>query len=313
MIPLMASTLGGSSSAPPHPSLAHPPAMAPPRSPHRLPLYIGIGAAVVVGLLLLGVVLPSGPGGGTTVSGNPESYSGAAGLASSAVGTYGSGGWFLLFAAGIDSAVSYTAPLNLSESGISNCSLVTASGFSGELTLPSYAGNRSAGLAPLWEFAYRNGANEVAIVSVVNGQATVLGTVTGKCTSYFGLLSPVPSGVIGSAQAGATVAPLASSFLEEYPNASALFGLIGGVSFGGVGIGAEWEVEYSSCSLDAPSGTVGAVFNATVNATSGEVLSHSSSAAVSCASSDTTLLAQRGSRAPLETPTAASRFDSEVA
>lgn len=267
-----------------------PPPGPTPRYPRRLPLYVGAAVVVVVVVLLVLVfVLPSSPSSAVSNSG-PQGYGAALGPASAAVSGFDGGGWFPLFAAGLDSSVSYTAPLNLSLSGISDCNVTLAPGVSGDLTLPAFAGNRSAGIAPIWEFAYRNGADQVAVVSVINGAATVLGTLSGKCTTYLGFLSPLPSDAIGSQQAAAAVAPFAQSFLTADPNASALFGIVGGVSL--LGVGAEWEVEYSTCSFESGTGLTGSVFNATVNATTGSVIHHESGTGISCGSSSGSLLAQ---------------------
>lgn len=255
----------------------------------RLPLYIALAAIVIVVVLLAAIILAPGPGS-SAGGGGPLTFRGAETSANKAISSFSGGGWVPLFAAGIDSATSYSAPLNVSQISASNCTLTLASGASSTITLPAFEGNRSAGLSPIWEFAYRNAAGNVAIVSVISGSATVIGTLSGKCSTYFGLLSPIPSGTIDSVQAAAAVEPAARAFLQQYPNASALFGIVGGISIFGATIGSTWEVEYSSCSFNSTSGATGAVFNATVNATSGTVLENQTTTGVPCSSSTTVLL-----------------------
>jgi hypothetical protein len=267
------------------------PPSPPTRRPNRRVLYIIAGAAVVVVVLLLAVVLlPSSSSPSSNPGGNAATnltYSQAAPIAGKAVSGYAGGGWALLFAVGLDSNTTESFPANATSVISSNCTF-TASGSTSSLTLPGTSVSRSAGESPAWEFAYRNGAGTIAVADVLSGQGSVLGTLSGMCVSFFGLLAPVPSHVIDSSVAAAAVEPNASSFLTAHPNASAEFGLIGGVSFLGLGgVGAEWSIDYSTCSLSATATGTGATFNATVNATTGKVLNSTTSTA-SCSSSGTT-------------------------
>jgi hypothetical protein len=279
-------TVPEASSPPPANAPLSPPSTGGPLAPrraNRVPLYIAAAVVVVVVLIVLVLLLPAGSNSG---SGGAQSYSQARPAADGAASSYQGGGWALILAAGIDSATSETSPLNLSATGGANCSFQPAPGLSGDITLPAYTGNRSAGLAPAWEFGYRNGAGAIAIVVELNGHATVLGTVSGGlCTSIFGLLSAIPSGAIDSPAAAQAVASLAQSFLGQHPNATAEFTLVGGISFLGHVVGPEWSVMYSTCTLSPSASGTGTEFNATVNAVSGAVVYSQTTPSIACGNS----------------------------
>ena len=212
-------------------------------------------------------------------------YAQARPIADSAIASYQGGGWALILAAGTIENASYTAPLNLSSVVGANCTFTPAPGVPANLTIPAFGGNRSAGTAPVWEFGYRNGAGSVAIVSVLSGKATILGTVSGGfCTTIFALLTPVPSNVIDSSAAARAAEPNASSFLAQYPNASGYFALIGGISFLGLTSPATWSVTYSTCSFNPTASGTGTQFNATVNALTGQVIYSETQIGVVCGS-----------------------------
>ncbi len=123
------------------------------------------------------------------------------------------------------------------------CTYLAAAGSSSTLSIPSFSGVRTVGVAPAGLFLYRNASGGVAIVGVTNGQGSVFGTISGATrTSLFGLLSAIPSGIIDSLQVGAAVAANAHGFLATDPNASAEFGLTGGISFFGLSSGPRWCV-----------------------------------------------------------------------
>ncbi len=256
-------------------------------------LYIGAAVAVVVvALIVLVAFAPTSPSSSSNKGTGPTSsdltYSQAEPIAASSASGFDGGGWAVLFAAGLDSNASETYPINDTSLISSNCT-VTPIGSSGSVTLPSTNVSRSAGEAPAWEFAFRNASDGIAIVTVLNGQGSVFGTISGQCADYFAFLSVIPSDVIDSSAAAAAVSVDASSFLSTYPTASALFGVVGGISFGIGHIGPEWSVEYSSCPLSPTATGMGEVFNATVNGTSGAVIFNQTTSE-SCSSSGTTSL-----------------------
>lgn len=300
-------------SSPPASAAPAAPSQAPPAPPkrNRTALY-AVLAVVVVGvlLLLMGSQVLSLSSSSSSNSG-PLTYSEARPIADRAVGGYEGGGWALLVAAGVDSAAAVSVPVNSSAAGSENCTLTLASGANTTVSVPAFSGNRTAGVAPAWEFLYRNSDGVVAVVTVVNGGATVIGTIGGRtCTSLFGLFSPVPSTVIDSSQAGAAVASDAAAFLAEYPNASARFGLIGGFSLLGLSsVGAEWGVAYSTCPVGASVSGTGTEFNATVNATDGQVIYHETRTGVSCASSSSLEVVSGSNTIPVEKADATKRSE----
>ncbi len=292
----MATSLPPSESGLPNPSSV--PAVPPPataRRPNRLPLYVAVGAvAVVLLLLLLLVAAPmltgSGKGGSSTVE---MTYAHAKPIADNAMANFQGGGWAAVLASGVAPENSTVLPRNLtSVSSSTNCSLNLSAGAPANLTVPAFNGTRTSGVAPLWFFIYKNVAGLAAIVVVLNGQATVLGTISGGvCASIFAFLSPIPSNVIDSSQVAAAVSGAAATFLASYPNASTDYALLGGLNFGVLSRASQWSVLYTTCPL-ASSGSngVGAQFNATVNATTGQVISTQTTTGVSCSSSSGTPL-----------------------
>lgn len=284
------------SPTPPTPS----PTPAPvPRS--RAPLYIAVAVVAVVAVLLIAfVVLPtlssSSSGSGPAVL----TYRGAVPIANSAAAGFSGGGWTLLFAAGLDSAVSETEPVNTTALGnVTSACTLTLVAHESSLTLPGFTGNRSLGESPAWEFGYRNGSDAIAIVSVINGHGTVLATLTGaECAFVAQLITPVASNVIDSSQAAAAVEPYATSFLAADPNASAEFALVGGITFLGHSTHAEWSVDYSTCALSSSASGTGDEFNATVNALTGQVEGHNTTSDVSCGSSSTAAVPTPGATGP---------------
>jgi hypothetical protein len=285
-------------------SLADPATEGARRPPSRTRRYVGVAVAVAVAVVLVVVVVGplltgSGSGGGAALL----TYSGARPIADHAVSGFEGGGWTLLFAAGLDSATAVEATLNTSALGNISCFLtpVTATG---ALTLPAYPGNRSLGVAPAWEFGYRNSADLIALVSVVNGLGEVLATLSGlQCALFAQLITPIPGSVLDSSQAAAAVHSSAAAFLVAHPNASAVFGLVGGFAIGGRNPGPEWSIQYSTCALGKSAVGTGVAFNATVNATSGQVVNTSTTSGVTC-SSGTLVSGLHGPRALLASPAA---------
>lgn len=237
-------------------------------------------------LVLAGAFSPSSSSGGS--SSGALSYKQARPIAASAIAGYQGGGWALLFAAGYAVNQTYNLPLNLSSSALagSSCTFTPAPGVSSNVTLPGISGNLTSGYASGWVFAYRNGASDLALVEVASGHGTVVGTLSGSsCTSLFALLSTIPANAIDSTQAAAAVSVQSSAFRATYPNASALYGLIGGVNFLGLTMGPQWSVEYSTCPLLGASGATGTTFNATVDALNGTVAYYQTTSGVVCSSS----------------------------
>jgi len=239
-----------------------------------------VGAIVVVVVLvllaLLGAFTPP-----SSSHGPNETYSQARPAADSAAQGTSGGSWSLVIAAGISPSAPVTE--NVSSSS-KDCNLTILPGGGSSVTIPAGPAGATGGTAPGWVFLYRDAAGELLFVSVINGTATSWATIAPgqECSTIFGLLSIIPSSAIDSSAAAAAVQGDASSFLAAHPSVSASYGLVGGVSFLGFHTGAEWEVNYTTCPLNAPSGTAGASFNATVNATTGAVVYQQTRPSILC-------------------------------
>jgi hypothetical protein len=238
-------------------------------------------------LLLVAVLVgPSFTGPSSTSVATVLTYSGARPIADHTVGGFGGGGWTLLLAVGLVSPTAEATPTNMTALGnlTAYCIYTPISGLGG-FTLPAYSGNRSSGASPAWEFAYRNGSGTVTLVSVIDGQGTVLATLSGlECSIGAALFHSVPGNAIDSAQAAADVRPAARAFLAAHPNASAVYALIGGVHFETLNVNLEWSIVYSTCSFGSTAGGTGDLFNATVNPLTGAVINATTNTDVPCGS-----------------------------
>lgn len=272
------------------PTPPSPPPTSPPR-PNRRMLYLGAAVAVAIAVLLVVVlVLPSLTGSSSGSAAAVLTYSEALPVANGAVSGFAGGGWTPVLAAGIVSAVNETEHLNSTTFGnlTTYCTYTLVAGAT-TLTVSEYSGSRSSGASPAWVFGYRNQTDGLAVVSVLNGHPTVLFTLTGGlCAFYAQLIKPIPGNAIDSSTAAAAVEPYAAAFLAAHPNASVEYALTGGGHEGTVKVGTVWSIAYSTCSLSSSASGTGDRFNATVNATTGQVLTTNSSTDVSCGSSTIT-------------------------
>lgn len=247
---------------------------------------IVIVVAVVVGLLLAGVIpgLHSSSGSG---NGSPTatSYSESEPVARTAADHMG-GTWTTFFAGGADSTTSVTLPNLTSQFLGSDCPLIDTPSTSP--TLSAYTGAYSTGLMTGWIFGlYSTSPSALMILMVEDGQATLLGEVTAStCVGDFSDVTALTAtSVVDSTTAAGAVASAAASFVSANPTASSSVVLTPGFSFSfgsySETIYPDWIVTYSSCGVDATSGT-GTQFNATVNATNGQVLGTTGPTSVSC-------------------------------
>jgi hypothetical protein len=244
-----------------------------------------VAAAIVVVLIVLLVAVVPALKLGSSNGGGAETYSVARPQADGAMSGFPGGGWSALVAIGIDSAFSESVPVSKASGG-SNCAVQLSPGAGANETVPAFTGNRTSGAAPAWELLYRNSSGAIAIVAVIDGSATVLGTVSGPlCSGVFGLFLPIPAGVIDSSQVGQAVAADAQPFLSSHANVTADYGLLGGTSFLGFTSNARWSVVYSTCAVGPSASGTGSEFNATVDATTGQVISDQTTASVTCTGS----------------------------
>ena len=256
----------------------------------RTPALIGVVVIVIVvlvlGLFLFGLLSFSGMKSSTGNGGTSGAmtYLQATPVASSQVAGFSGGGWALLEASGYDSNQAANLPFGGTLSG-TGCAFTPLPGSTGTISFPAFTGSFTSGTAPSWAFLFRNASGYVAVVAVTEGGSSVIGTISSAC-GLFGLILPVPSGIVNSPGAVSAVASNISAFLQAHPGANESFALLGGVSFLGARIGPEWAVTISTCpATPSLTGSVGSSFNATVNATSGGVIYAQTTPSVSCASS----------------------------
>jgi len=242
---------------------------------------------VVVGLIVLSLaavgVLPIFSSS-SSKKGPALTYDQALPLASDAAQGTSGGAWDLVEGSGINSQNSVSQ--NLSSSHTSGCNVTILNGGSDTITLPSGTANATGGTATGWLFLYRNAAEAVLLVTVLDGSASALGTIAAgqSCSSVFGLFDVVPSDVIDSSTAAADVQGIAAAFLAAHSDITSKYAVVGGVSFLGIHESARWSLNYSTCPEEAPTGTVGASFNATVNATDGAVIFSAVHSSIACPS-----------------------------
>lgn len=228
-------------------------------------------AIVVLTLLLVGVlpglypVAPAGPASG---------FATARGQAQVAADGYDGGNWSLISATGIlpTSPISY--PLNGTPfGGLANGSGCSYSALAAGTESLVGAGNVSQGNAAGWFFVFRNASNGLLLVSETSESVTLVGVVSGTCTSLLGYLNPIPATVV-DASVAARAADVGGgyAFLGAHPAANATLTVLGGATIFGASSPAYWSVGYSDCPLDATTSTTSAAFGANVSAVSGALL-----------------------------------------
>lgn len=237
-----------------------------------------VAVVVIVAALALGGVFSPSKSSTPTDPTYSQAVAQANGVAS---GTSG-GSWDLVLGAGI-----MTTSIASENIGSSNgCNITFFQGETGTLTIPAAPSELTNGQASGWLFLYRDAAETYLAISVLNGQASAIGTIATKqtCTSIFNYLNVVPSNVIDSSAVASDVAGYAGAFLAAHPDANATFTLIGGLSVFGIVRGPEWAVNYTSCPVNAASGATGGSFNATLNATTGAIMFQQSQSSFECKS-----------------------------
>ncbi len=284
------------------PGVPPPPPSPPARRSRMWAVAVGVVAVVVIvaALALGGVFSPSK----SSTPADPT-YSQAVAAANGVASGTSGGSWDLVLGAGI--MTTSIASENVGSS--SGCNITFFQGVTGTLTIPAAPSELTNGQASGWVFLYRNAAETYLAISVLNGQASAIGTIAAKqtCTSIFNYFTVVPSSVIDSSVVASDVAGYAGAFLAAHPDANATFTLIGGASvFGVVNIGPEWAVNYTSCPVNPASGETGASFNAPLNATTGAIIFEHSLSSVKCKSA--TDLGLFRTIAPLSLPGPASEL-----
>jgi hypothetical protein len=213
----------------------------------------------------------SGGGGG----GGQTSYSQEEPIAVSAANAQGAG-WKLWFAAGEDLTSAYS---NSSTPG-TNASCQVTGGSGTWPTIPAWTGTYSNGKASGWAFFFYNSSHAEELWLVVIGStATILGTISGSnCVpSSFSYLTGLGlSGIIDSTTAAAAITSNDSAYVAAHASADASYTLLSGASYLGLYTTyPSWLIDFTTCSPSG--GGTGQNFSAVVNASSGHVVSNSTS------------------------------------
>jgi hypothetical protein len=281
--------------APSAPGNVSPPSYppAPRRGRWVLPTIVAVVVvvAVIAALFATGIVRF-----GAANSSNPtyETFSQARSVAQSGSGSVSGGPWYAVFGAALVTPLGVVEPTtNLtSMTSTTNCNLTWPNGVPSSIAVPATPSSASAGTSAYWAFGLKNISGDLLIEVVSSGTASDLLTLTGgDCATYGSILVTFPSGIVDSpAIIAAANGVGGTAFLAAHPGASEVWGAVGGESFLGFGIGPEWYVEYSTCSLTSTTASTGAIFNATLGGTTGAVIS-THTANVSCAISSSGLVA----------------------
>jgi len=234
---------------------------------------VGLGVAGVIPIPGLHSSTGGGGGGGTGGAGTPSTFSSAWSQANTSASQYASGTWNTYVGAGLASPEGASLPFStLSNESSAGCTFTILSGHGSSIQVAPVS-PATSGLASVWIFLYGNGNINLLIMD--NGvSATPIATLSGQCATEFnaGLIQPVSPSVLGSVQVAKAVYANASAFLSTYTNISATYSILGAITYSGYTVlPSEWQVTYTTCTINSPSST-GHQFNATLNPTTGAVL-----------------------------------------
>jgi hypothetical protein len=244
-------------------------------------VIVGIAVvAVVLGLALSGVLPFFGAHGSPTPA--TLSYGQASQVAESTAYGYGGGSWTPVAAAGsavgTPSEIPGTsfAELSANISKVAGC-VVTWYGsvIRDGLPVPATPVSAGTGDANFWIFTLTSPNGTILVVSIADGQGTILAAITGfVCAIASGDLHGIPAASVSSATAVAIANDHGgSAFLTTYPKATRSWSLVGTVTYNGTTRGNYWGVVYSTCPMVAPFPTSPQpVFDAALNATTGAVI-----------------------------------------
>ena len=208
--------------------------------------------------------------------GNAVLFSQASSAAVTAASSYQGGGWGPSFAIALAVTTGFTFPIsNLTNSSESFCGPNSTMTWIGPepsgIDIPATSTSSAAGTSAGWFVILSKTGTSVVWADVLSGSAKLLFSATGADCAYFSYISM--SGMIDSSAAvNAANGAGGSTFLSANPNANREFFGIGGYTT--FNVYPAWEISYTTCQPYS-SGT-GSYFNATVNGTSGAVLSHES-------------------------------------
>jgi hypothetical protein len=214
------------------------------------------------------------PGGKATASGPTGAidYDAARSVAMSTASSVPGGPWSVLLGGGFSAVRPEVVPaFNSSSLSLVGCTATAGPG-AGAIDMAASPGSVGQGVAPLWVFEL-TGASGSVVVTVNDGQGALYATVSGTGCGLAGLLNgTVSSSVVDSTTAvDAANSAGGSAFLQTHPEANESMAVIAGFTSGIYTLPPTWVVEYSDCSLLAPSDTTTQLFEAAIDATSGAV------------------------------------------
>jgi len=244
------------SGTPPAPGVAPSPVGPPPSRRKTWTVVVAAAVAVIVVvavLALAGVFSPGSSGSGST--GTPAPFSSAVPAAISAAQAAPGGPWTVVAAEGV--AVASEVPAtNESTIGGGGCTYTPVSGEPSQVSIPATPHGATAGEVSVWVFFAKNASsNSLLFLSVLNGQATALGVVSGcaAVTDFVGLGAISASGVLDSTTVASDFNQNGGgAFLENNSWQVQLFILIGpSADTGGAAV---WDIMYSTCGLTSIGG-----------------------------------------------------------
>jgi hypothetical protein len=218
------------------------------------------------------VAFTSSGGPGTAVT-----YSQADATAAAAAASYYGSGWTTMAAAALAIPSEYAYPTSQIDFS-SFCPGHWIGTQPPTVTLPSTAATAPVGTAAVWFIFFSQSSSSSFLVGdVLSGVPNLLYLGGGSQCTDLSLISA--AGSIDSSQA-VTVANAhgGSAFLASHSGTSTELALVGGAA--SFHLAPTWDLTYTTCRIDQTSG-IGEDFNATINATSGRLVS-ANSGSVSC-------------------------------
>jgi len=220
--------------------------------------WIPILATVVVVIVAFSALWGTGIlnfGGGTSPPYPPVSYATAAPLAPAPATTAPGGPWTIVAGEGL-AVPTQLPPTNLSSIGGLSCTFAPVSKGQSNVSIPVTPAGTRPGEAAVWVFFAKNSSlNTVLVITVGGGRSVALGYLTGcgTVTDFTQLDAITGVGVVDSTSVAAEFnANGGTPFLDSETVSFQLFLLLGG--FSGTHYAPLWEVKYSTCAVESPSG-----------------------------------------------------------
>jgi len=270
----------------PSPSFAPTGAVAPAKkrsSSWILIVAVVVAVVVVIAALWFAGVGPFAKSSNGTSTATFATFSQAREAATNAADNYHSAAWGLVLAAGLTTPTAVTEQVNssLSSTTYFGCNVTSVPGTTLSISTMAFRGDYSQGTSSDWGFLFFSAGFSALLVSVDSGQATVVATLatTGSCGTYLGAVTSLSTNALDSPAAmSATLAAGGSTFLSAHPNSTVSYDLLGGISIPILGIARDpsWDIRMADCTGVTSSSATVPGFNATIDATTGKVVGHSS-------------------------------------